>query len=88
VLTTNDIYVLGAWAEASGAGDKIRFVSDGNGEFVRKAGLDADRSARGMGTRSKRFAMVVDEGVVTSISVEDDPAQATISAATEILRQL
>ena len=88
VLTTNDTWVMRAWAEATGAKDRIRFISDGNGEFVGKAGLDYDNSARGMGRRSRRFAMIVDDGVVTSIAVEDVPGQATSSGAAAILEKL
>jgi peroxiredoxin len=88
VLSTNDAFVLGAWAEASGAKDRILFVSDGNGEFVKKTGLDFDGSARGLGVRAKRFALIADDGVVTSIAVEDSPGQATASAAAAVLEQL
>jgi peroxiredoxin len=88
VLTTNDAFVLGAWADASGAKDRIRFVSDGNAEFVRKAGLDMDGSGRGLGTRAKRFALIADDGVVTSIAVEEQAGQAIASAAAKILEQL
>ena len=88
VLTTNDAYVMAAWAQATGAKDRVRFVSDGNLEFVRKAGLEVDRTERGMGIRAQRFAMIVDDGVVTSIAVEDVPGQTTVSAAAQILEQL
>lgn len=88
VLTTNDAFVLGAWAEQSGASDKVTFVSDGNAEFVRKAGLELDASARGLGSRAKRFAMIINDGVVRSIAVEDAPGQVSTSAASEILAQL
>jgi peroxiredoxin len=88
VLTTNDTHVLKAWAEASGGKDKVRFVSDGNAEFVQKAGLANDSSARGMGIRSKRFAMIVEDGVVTALLLEDTPAQAISSSAARILEAL
>lgn len=88
VLATNDAHVMRAWAEATGAKDRLSFVSDGNAEFVQKAGLANDRSASGMGVRSKRFAMIVNDGVVTSIAVEDAPGQPTVSAAAQILQQL
>ena len=71
VLATNDAFVMGAWADASGAKDGIRFVSDGNAEFVRKAGLDYENTARGMGVRSRRFAAIIDDGVVTHLGVEE-----------------
>lgn len=88
VLTTNDAFVLGAWAESSGAKDRISFVSDPEGAWVKQAGLDLDASARGMGTRAKRFALIADDGVVSSIAVEDAPGQAIASGAATILEQL
>jgi peroxiredoxin len=88
VLSTNDAFVLGAWAQASGADGRLRFVSDGNGEFVRQAGLEMDGTARGMGIRAKRFAMILEDGVVTSLAVEDAPGQATVSSAAHILEEL
>ena len=88
VLSTNDTHVLRAWAEVSGARDRVRFVSDGNADFIGKAGVAADRSVVGMGMRSKRFAMIVDDGIVTSISVEDQPGQTVVSSAAQILGQL
>jgi peroxiredoxin len=88
VLATNDTHVLRAWAEASGAKDRLLFVSDGNAEFVQKAGLAFDRTANGMGIRSQRFAMIVEDGVVTSIAVEDQPGQTIASAAARVLEQL
>ena len=88
VLTTNDPYVVGAWAEATGAKDRLTFASDRDAEFVQKAGLANAPSSPGSGVRSKRFAMVVDDGVVTSIAVEDAPGQATRSGAAQILAHL
>ena len=88
VLSTNDTHVLRAWAEASGAKGRVLFVSDGNAEFVKKAGLDLDRTATGMGIRAQRFAMIVEDGVVKSMAVEDAPGQTTVSAAAQILERL
>jgi peroxiredoxin len=88
VLTTNDTHVLKAWAEASGGKDKLTFVSDGNAEFIQRAGLANDSSARGQGIRSKRFAMIVEDGVVTALLLEDQPGQAVISSAARILEAL
>lgn len=88
VLSTNDTHVLRAWAEATGAKDKLLFVSDGNAEFITKAGLAKDFSAGGMGTRAKRFAMIVDDGVVRSIAVEEQAGQVGGSGAAAILSQL
>ena len=88
VLSTNDTHVLRAWAEASGGKDKVRFVSDGNADFISKAGLSFDGSGTGMGTRAKRFAMIVDDGVVTAIAVEEQPGQTAVSSAAQILEKL
>jgi peroxiredoxin len=88
VLTANDAYVMGAWAAATGAKDRLLFVSDPNAAFVQKAGLAIDRTERGMGMRSQRFAMIVEDGVVTSLAVEDQPGQTIASAAARVLEQL
>jgi peroxiredoxin len=88
ILSTNDTHVLKAWAEASGGKDKLTFVSDGNAEFIQRAGLANDSSARGQGIRSKRFAMIVEDGVVTALLLEDQPGQAVISSAARILEAL
>lgn len=88
VLSTNDTFVLKAWAEASGGQGRILFVSDGNAELVQKAGLAFDGSGRGMGMRAKRFAMIVEDGVVTALAVEDQPGQLAASAAAQILEKL
>ena len=66
----NDAFVLGAWGKASGTGDKIVFLGDGSGTFARALGLEMDISARGMGVRSQRYAMVVNDGKVTHLGVE------------------
>jgi glutaredoxin/glutathione-dependent peroxiredoxin len=88
VLSTNDTHVLRAWAEASGAKGKVRFVSDGNLELINQTGLSFDGSGTGMGTRARRFAMIVDDGVVTAVAVEDKPGQTAVSSAAQILEKL
>ncbi len=88
VLTTDNPYVVGAWAEASGAKNRLTFASDRDAEFVQKTGLANPPSSPAAGLRSKRFAMIVDNGVVRSIAVEDAPGQATASGAAQILAQL
>jgi glutaredoxin/glutathione-dependent peroxiredoxin len=84
----NDVFVLDAWAKTSGAFEKIQFLSDGNAEFARAIGLDLDASANGLGTRSKRYAMLVEDGVVKSLSVEDMPGKAEKSTAEALLETL
>lgn len=88
VLSVNDHHVMKAWAEASGAAGKIDFLADGSADFVRAIGLDVDRTADGMGTRSVRFSMIVEDGVVTELNVEDVPGKVTNSGAATILEQL
>lgn len=87
VVATNDAFVMGAWEHSTGAKDKILFLSDGSADFARATGLDFDLSANGMGTRLKRFSMIVDDGKVTSLNVETKPG-VNESAASSILEQL
>jgi len=88
VVAVNDHHVMGAWAKASGGEGKIRFLADGNGTFVRALGLDMDLSAGGLGHRSKRYSMLVKDGVVTQLNIEDSPGQAETSGAATLLGQL
>lgn len=70
-LSVNDAFVMGAWAEAQGAGDKVQLVADGNGDFAKAMGLEMDGSGFGMGTRSQRYAMIVENGVIKKLNVEE-----------------
>jgi peroxiredoxin len=88
VLSTNDTHVLRAWAETSGAKGKVRFVSDGNLELITQAGLSFDGSGTGMGTRARRFAMIVEDGVVTMVAVEETNGQTAVSSAAQIMEKL
>jgi len=87
VVAVNDVHVMGAWSRFSGGEGKILYLADGNGDFVKAIGLDADFSANGMGLRSKRFSMVVEDGKVTALNVEDKPGVG-VSGAAHILGQL
>ncbi|WEK52363.1 MAG: peroxiredoxin [Candidatus Kaistia colombiensis] len=71
VVAVNDQFVMGAWAKATGAEDKILFLADGSGEFTKAIGLEFDLSANGLGIRSKRYAMIVEDGVVKTLNVEE-----------------
>jgi peroxiredoxin len=86
-LSVNDAFVMGAWGKEQGAGDKVRMIADGNGEFTRAVGLEFDASKFGMGKRSQRYAMVVDNGVVTSLYVEE-PGAFEVSSAEHVLKNL
>lgn len=77
----NDIFVLTNWAKDSGAAGKILMLADGSAEFAKKIGMDIDLFARGLGTRSKRYSMIVEDGVVKSFNVEDAPPNHDKSSA-------
>ena len=78
----NDIFVLTHWAKDSKADGKIQMLADGSAEFAKKIGLEVDLGPRGMGVRSQRYSMIVDNGVVTSLNVEPVPGHDVSSAAT------
>jgi peroxiredoxin len=86
-LSVNDAFVMGAWARDQNSAGKVRMMADGSAEYVRKLGLDLDLNARGMGVRSQRFAMVVDDGVVKALAVEA-PGQFEVSGAEAVLAKL
>jgi len=87
-IAVNDVFVLDAWAKQSGADGKILFLADGNGDFTRAAGMTLDASGVGLGERSQRYAMLVEDGVVKALNVEEAPASAVISNAEELLKSL
>ncbi len=84
----NDPFVLDHWAKATGGEGKVMFLADGNAKFAKAIGADFDGSAVGLGTRSKRYAMLVEDGVVKSVHVEDSPAQVTSSSAETLLSEV
>ncbi len=88
VTGVNDVFVFDAWKKATGAGGKIEFLADGNGEFAKALDLALDGSAAGLGIRSKRYAMLVEDGVVTKLNIEDAPGKAENSGAENLLRQM
>ncbi len=77
----NDIFVFTNWAKDSGAQGKIEMLADGSGDFARAIGMDIDLSGFGLGVRSKRYAMLVKDGVVSVLNVEDSPPVAEKSSA-------
>lgn len=87
VTSVNDIFVLNAWQQQSGA-EGIEFLADGNAEFAKAIGLEMDGSGFGLGPRSQRYAMLVDDGVVRILNVEDTPSKAEVSGAEALLKVL
>lgn len=88
VVAVNDVFVMSAWSKANEADGRILFLADGNAEFTKAVGLDMDLSAGGLGVRSKRYSMIVEDGVLTALNVEDSPGQADKSSAGALLEQL
>jgi glutaredoxin/glutathione-dependent peroxiredoxin len=86
-ISVNDPFVMGAWGEDQKVGDLVRMIADGNGDFAKAIGLELDGSGVGLGTRSQRYAMVIDDGVVTTLNVEPGPGL-SVSAADAILEAL
>ena len=86
-MAVNDVFVMNAWGKASGVGDKIVMLADGNGEYAKALGLELDGRKFGMGTRGQRFAIVVKDGLAKGVYVEE-PGQFKVSAAEHILGQL
>ena len=86
-LSVNDVFVMGAWGEAQGTGDKVKLLADGNGEFSRAVGLDFDGSNFGMGVRSQRYALIVEDGIVAHVAVEK-PMEFKVSSAEAVLEAL
>jgi peroxiredoxin len=82
----NDAFVLGAWNKAAGSED-ITMLADGNGEFAEALGLTMDGSGFGLGKRGQRFSMIIDDGVVKELNVEQ-PGDFSISSAEHMLGQL
>ena len=88
VTGVNDVFVMEAWKKASNAGGKIEFLADGNGEFAKAIGMDFDGSGNGLGTRSKRYSMLVDNGAVKTLNIEEAPGKCEVSGGQTLLGQL
>ena len=86
-LSVNDAFVMKAWGDSQDVGDNILMLADGNGDFTKAIGLELDGSKFGMGQRSQRYSMIVDDGVVKELNVEA-PGEFKVSAADYLLAQL
>jgi peroxiredoxin len=86
-VSVNDGYVMAAWGKEQGALGKVRMLGDGNGDFARALGLENDISKSGMGLRSKRFSLLVDDGVVKQVNVEQ-PGKFEVSDVATMLKQV
>jgi peroxiredoxin len=87
VTGVNDVFVMSAWKKESG-GDGIEFLADGSADFAKLVGLDADFSAGGMGVRSRRYSMLIEDGVVKKLNIEEKPGTVEVSGGDTLLGQL
>ncbi|SRR5579883_1422089 len=88
MTSVNDHFVLAAWSKATGADGKIKFLADGNADFAKATGLDFDASAAGLGVRSKRYSMLVEDGVVKKLNIEEAPGKVDLSGAEHLLAEI
>jgi peroxiredoxin (alkyl hydroperoxide reductase subunit C) len=86
-ISVNDAFVMGAWGRDQKSGGKVRMMGDGSAEFTRATGLLLDLTARGMGVRSDRYSMLIDDGVVKQLNREA-PGKFEVSDASTLLKQL
>ena len=88
VTGVNDVFVMEAWKRDTKAEGKVEFLADGSADFAKAIGLTVDLGPRGLGTRSQRYAMLVDDGVVKTLNIEDAPGKADVSGAENMLKSL
>ncbi len=86
-LSVNDAFVMGAWGRENGATGKVRMMADGNGDLTKALGMELDLTARGIGVRSQRYSMLLDNGVVKTLNVEG-PGKFEVSDADTMLKQV
>jgi peroxiredoxin len=83
-ISVNDAFVMDAWGKSVGAGDKVMMLADGNGQFAKSLGVELDLTDKGLGVRSRRYAMLVEDGNVKMLNLEEGGAF-TVSSAESIL---
>ena len=88
VTGVNDVFVMGAWAKHTGGEGKVTFLADGSAKFAQALGLTLDLDERGLGTRSQRYSMIVEDGVVKSLAVDANPGEADNASAENVLKVL
>jgi len=86
-VAVNDAWTMGAWAQSQGAGDKIVMLADGNGDFAAAMDLVMDGTGIGLGKRSRRYAAVIEDGVITSLDVEE-PGKMEVSVCEAVIRKV
>jgi|TARA_Y100000994_G_C15551259_1_gene384181 peroxiredoxin len=87
-VSVNDAFVMQAWGDSQKVGSNIDMLADGNGEFARATGLTLDGTGFGLGERTTRFSMLIEDGVVTQLNVEDNPGELNVSSAEYLLENI
>jgi peroxiredoxin len=88
VTSVNDVFVMAAWKRDTDQNNKVDFLADGNGDFAKAIDLTFDGSGNGLGVRSKRYAMVVEDGVVKTLNIEEAPGKVDVSGGDSLLKAL
>jgi len=88
VTGVNDVFVMEAWKKSTGAAGKVEFLADGNADFAKAIDMTLDASGNGLGIRSKRYSMLVDDGVVKKLNIEDAPGKCDLSGGQALLGQI
>jgi peroxiredoxin len=88
VVSVNDVFVMEAWKKSSGADGKIEFLADGNGEFTKAIKMDFDATAGGLGVRSRRYSMLIDNGTVAKLNIEEATGKCDLTSGQTLLGQL
>ena len=88
VTSVNDVFVMQAWKRDTDSKDQVEFLADGSADFAKAIGMDADFSAGGMGVRSKRYSMLIEDGVVKKLNLEEKPGTVEVSGGDTLLGQL
>ncbi len=87
-ISVNDAFVMGAWGASQNVGDGVLMLGDGNGEFTKALGLELDVTGAGLGIRSQRYAMIIEDGIVTLLNIETAPGSIELSGAEAVLNAL
>lgn len=87
-IAVNDPFVMGAWGNAQGTGDKVMMLSDGNGEFAAQTGMELDLTGIGLGMRMQRYAAILQDGVVQEMFLESNPGKVDVASADAVLKAL
>ena len=87
-VSVNDAFVMGAWGRENNATGSVRMMADGGAEFTKAVGMDLDLTAGGLGVRSKRYSMLIEDGVVKTVNLEEAPGGMDVSDAETMLKQV